>query len=78
MAEQCPRVADISDGGKTMQPGDVVQLKSGGPLMTVESVDQSGVICTWFDEKKTRKQDRFPEATLDKYEEEEGGGGFMA
>lgn len=47
-----------------MQPGDVVQLKSGGPQMTVESVEEKGVICTWFDAKKIRMQDRFDEVTL--------------
>lgn len=37
--------------------GDVVQLKSGGPKMTVESTksNSAGVLCTWFDgaEKKS-------------------------
>ncbi len=47
-----------------MQPGDQVQLKSGGPVMTAESVDGSDVICTWFDAKHIRKQDRFPAVTL--------------
>lgn len=28
--------------------GDVVQLKSGGPKMTVNSVTQHGIGCTWF------------------------------
>lgn len=32
--------------------GDVVQLKSGGPLMTVSSVgEKSTVNCYWFNEK---------------------------
>ncbi len=35
------------------QPGDVVQLKSGGPRMTVESVTgENGPViihCSWFD-----------------------------
>jgi uncharacterized protein YodC (DUF2158 family) len=31
--------------------GDVVQLKSGGPKMTVESIEANpaGILCTWFD-----------------------------
>jgi uncharacterized protein YodC (DUF2158 family) len=28
--------------------GDVVQLKSGSPKMTVHSVSAAGVSCTWF------------------------------
>jgi uncharacterized protein YodC (DUF2158 family) len=28
--------------------GDTVQLKSGGPIMTVDSVDYRGVNCIWF------------------------------
>ena len=34
-----------------MKPGDVVILRSGGPKMTVESIDPQGrVHCTWFNE----------------------------
>jgi uncharacterized protein YodC (DUF2158 family) len=44
--------------------GDVVQLKSSGPLMTVESIDDDGVHnCTWFQERELKKG-HFPEATL--------------
>ena len=35
-----------------MNKGDVVQLKSGGPIMTVEEVSEGGVFCIWFDGKK--------------------------
>lgn len=41
-----------------IKAGDVVVLKSGGPLMTVKEVgrdsmsDKTLVWCTWFDEKK--------------------------
>ncbi len=32
------------------KPGDLVKLKSGGPAMTVESVDrkEGGFVCLWF------------------------------
>ena len=36
-----------------MQPGDVVQLKSGGPLMTIAWIDDNGeAYCEWFDGSK--------------------------
>ncbi|WP_281278399.1 YodC family protein [Sulfitobacter sabulilitoris] len=31
--------------------GDRVQIKSGGPIMTVESVDGDSVHCIWFQGK---------------------------
>jgi uncharacterized protein YodC (DUF2158 family) len=41
------------------QKGDVVQLKSGGPTMTVQDIGdftssgiEDGVLCVWFDGKK--------------------------
>ncbi len=38
-----------------IKAGDVVQLKSGSPKMTVERVEQSEVppyaVCSWFDSK---------------------------
>ena len=32
----------------TFKSGDVVQLKSGGPVMTVWSQNGQNVACTWF------------------------------
>ncbi len=32
-----------------MQVGDTVQLKSGGPFMTVGKVDYTDIQCLWFD-----------------------------
>ena len=48
-----------------IQPGDVVQLKSGGPLMTVASVGEThmtgelSVWCEWFDDKKQAQKETF-------------------
>jgi uncharacterized protein YodC (DUF2158 family) len=42
--------------GEQLKPGDVVNLKSGGPKMTVTAVgDNYGTMtvwCAWFDGKK--------------------------
>lgn len=34
----------------TFAPGDVVELKSGGPAMTVVAVEAEGVRCLWYAE----------------------------
>jgi uncharacterized protein YodC (DUF2158 family) len=60
-----------------MKPGDVVQLKSGAPLMTVIAINQAGVVCTWFD-KNNHKTATFPETTLELYDENNAGGFGMA
>lgn len=52
------------------QVGDVVQLNSGGPAMTVSFVDEKKfkhggavpvVSCTWFEGKKLNKESFNPE-----------------
>jgi uncharacterized protein YodC (DUF2158 family) len=44
--------------------GDVVQLKSGGPRMTVDHIDPHGAInCIWF-QGQERKSAAFQPATL--------------
>jgi uncharacterized protein YodC (DUF2158 family) len=48
--------------------GDLVKLKSGGPLMTVSEVDGDEVTCVWFpqaDYSELREAD-FADATLEK------------
>ncbi|HVZ27732.1 MAG TPA: DUF2158 domain-containing protein [Rhizomicrobium sp.] len=47
----------------TFKPGDIVQLKSGGSKMTVESANENAVICVWSDGKKTYRESFLP-ATL--------------
>ena len=40
---------------EAFQPGDVVVLKSGGPLMTVSSIDRDGDLnCVWFIEAERK------------------------
>jgi uncharacterized protein YodC (DUF2158 family) len=45
-------------------PGDVVQLKSGGPLMTVSVVTGPVVVCEWFDDKQQVLVRAFGDAML--------------
>lgn len=44
--------------------GDTVVLKSGGPTMTVISVDQQTVHCVWFDHDQSVHGHQFLIATI--------------
>jgi len=50
--------------------GDKVQLKSGGPFMTVESVETFGnsdtVECVWFNNDDESHRESLPAAALKK------------
>ena len=46
------------------KPGDVVVLKSGGPHMTVVSLEGGGCNCEWFDQSG-RQSGNFLPATLE-------------
>lgn len=57
------------------EPGDLVRLRSGGPLMTVESVGERSyglglaVWCVWFEatgNKQVAKRETFPPIVLEK------------
>lgn len=49
-----------------MNVGMTVRLKSGGPLMTVSSVEAHDlVICTWFDGNDKLVSSAFNPATLE-------------
>lgn len=59
------------------QPGDQVQLKSGGPVMTVERIGKDQrmredvVFCVWFHfegKKQTLNRDSFLPVTIEKYD----------
>lgn len=50
------------------KPGDVVQLRSGGPAMTVDGISEIGeIICVWFEGSKKNK-DMYSSASLKRYE----------
>lgn len=56
--------------------GDVVSLKSGGPLMTVHYIgDYSptgpnpGLLCVWFDDKR-KMEEVFDPRTVEHYRDE--------
>jgi len=46
--------------------GEVVELKSGGPKMTVNWEEGGEVYCTWFDAKNTVQQKAFTADALKK------------
>ena len=47
------------------QVGDVVRLKSGGPLMTVQQATYAdNIMCTWFGENNKRMTEGFHPRTL--------------
>ena len=51
--------------------GDVVQLKSGGPVMTIAEIrdyssSRDGALCEWFDDKE-KKNAVFALITLQKH-----------
>lgn len=48
--------------------GDVVILKTGGPKMTVEKIDNTTARlgCVWFSIKETIRRDVFPPEALQK------------
>jgi len=41
---------------EAFKPGDIVQLKSGGPSMTVDEISNYGVRAVWFAYGKWRRQ----------------------
>lgn len=51
---------------KQWEVGDVVQLKSGGPQMTVERIWEEDVECVWFDDKRVIQRATFIKALVAK------------
>ena len=51
----------------TFKPGDLVQLRSGGPAMTLVSGDATTGVCMWFDSQQRRDSQPFPMHVLRAY-----------
>lgn len=50
--------------------GDVVELRSGGPSMSVQAVEEDGSVSTmWFDDNGTLRTGTFPISTLRQVDE---------
>jgi uncharacterized protein YodC (DUF2158 family) len=49
--------------------GDVVRLRSGGPVMTVRRMNHDGVMCEWFDDQNHVESRLFEGAMLIREEE---------
>ena len=66
----------------TFEPGNIVQIKSGGPIMTVVSVDDNNVHCLWYGESSDAiRTAALPHITLDLLEvvrERKIPGGFLS
>jgi uncharacterized protein YodC (DUF2158 family) len=50
LAEDAPAKTATSQATPTLRGGDLVRLRSGGPVMTVKGVHGNWVICTWWHE----------------------------
>jgi len=66
------KAGDYEDESKEIKVGDIVQLKSGGPFMTVNSTADGNVFCIWFSDEKECRSFGFRADVLQKRGNEEG------
>lgn len=59
-----------------MKVGDTVRLKSNGPLMTVNFVEDETVKCHWFDKDESLKDGVFHKDQLEEESDEPYVGDF--
>jgi uncharacterized protein YodC (DUF2158 family) len=64
----CQIAGSTEDDAMNFAMGDVVELKSGGPTMTIEHVGQAEVTCVWYDYQHSHemKSRQFRPETLKK------------
>jgi uncharacterized protein YodC (DUF2158 family) len=46
------------------KPGDVVSLRSGGPRMTIASIDGQNALCEWFSDDQQLRDRTFALTSL--------------
>lgn len=46
------------------QDGDIVELKSGGPKMTIAAVKQERAVCIWFNQREDFHEEKTGEFLL--------------
>ena len=63
-ASPSPQVATQSPSAFPLHAGDLVRVRSGGPLMTVTGIQGDQVNCSWTDWNGDLKSESFPTAVL--------------
>ncbi len=49
----------LESKNEKFKEGDLVQLISGGPTMNIERIEDSVIVCIWFDRQDNLKTDSF-------------------
>lgn len=75
-ADSSPKRQSAAPGVNAMKAGDVVQLNSGGPPMTVTDVGREKATCSWLDATGRQQMGAFPHAALRPYDNGAGSGGY--
>jgi uncharacterized protein YodC (DUF2158 family) len=63
-ASPASQVATQSRSASPLHAGDLVRVRSGGPLMTVTGIQGDQVNCSWADWNGDLKSENFPIAVL--------------
>jgi uncharacterized protein YodC (DUF2158 family) len=67
-SEPAPSVTAMQNqAAASFQRGELVRLRSGGPVMTVSSVNGDQVDCYWTDSSGQPSADKFPIYVLQKF-----------
>jgi uncharacterized protein YodC (DUF2158 family) len=64
LAGSTQSISAVQSHVEPLHSGDLVRLRSGGPLMIVKSVQGDQVTCSWGDQDGELQSGSFPIATL--------------